>query len=81
MNKFWEWMKSKYHIEKAFVDKIYGVSYNVLLIGYMEEYLMIFHRCSLAPDSNIFSDLRKGRNYGELRYCQLLKEIKKLDKE
>lgn len=46
-----------------------------MLIGYMEEYLLIEHGLRIDNSSDIYLQLDKGKKYEDIRYDQLEKEI------
>ena len=51
----------------------------LMLIGYLEEYLITIHGIGVGTDSNIYKDLKDGKKYADIRYDQLVKEIETIE--
>ena len=96
MLHFWKWMEEKgYAALNKGVDGMLA-SYNSttnsysktsfidtakqMLIGYMEEYLLIEHSMGIGNRDDIYRRLHKGETYENIRYDQLEEEIIKQTK-
>ena len=94
LNLFWIWMGEKgYSSESVYTGMI--ASYNSLtdtyskqsfidtskqmLIGYLEEYLIVIHGVGVGLNNNIYKDLKDGKKYADMRYDQLVKEIETVE--
>lgn len=81
MKNFWKWMtKQGYYHEghtysESMDDKALFSNNKNMLIGYMEEYLLIEHGLGLGNSSCIYIQLDKGKKYSDIRHDQLEAEI------
>ncbi len=94
LNLFWIWMGEKGYSSASIYTGMLA-SYNSIantyskrsfidtskqmLIGYLEEYLIVIHGVGVGLDSNIYKDIRDGKKYADLRYDQLVKEIETIE--
>ena len=58
------------------VDKMEKIApTKLMLIGYMEEYLLIVYGIGVGNRSDIYIEMDSGKTYGDIRYEQLEREI------
>ena len=70
------WAIKYYEKDTYNVERVYWVKpEKLMLIGYMEEYLLIKHGIGVGNSSNIYIDIDNGKKYADIRYEQLEREI------
>jgi hypothetical protein len=70
------WAIKYYKKDTYNVERVYWLKpEKQMLIGYMEEYLLVEHGTGIGNRDDIYSRLNKGEKYGDIRYDQLEEEI------